>query len=214
MKTLAIIGTAGRKDDASKLTLQHWHRMVAAARKIINLEKCDKLVSGGAAWADHVAVEIGIKDKIKTKIWLPENGHDLNTAHYYHGKFSVVRDFDTWKELNSCFKIKNFDIQSFGGFKDRNSKVAEEADIFLAMTFGERAKVKDGGTADTVNKILMRGINGYHLDLNTLKLYKFNPWKETLDVTLKFKATRLEPKEASDWEYAEESGIEEAHFGQ
>jgi hypothetical protein len=171
MSKLAIIGTAGRKDDAAKLSKIHWQRMLDAARCIIRKEKTTSIISGGAAWADHIAVEIGIKDKVKTKIWLPENGRDLSTLHGYHGKFSSAREKDTWKELNDCFKLKHFNIQSFGGFKDRNSKVADEADLFLAMTFGDKDQVKEGGTADTVRKMRVRGINGYHLDLNVLKLY-------------------------------------------
>lgn len=171
MKTLAIIGTAGRGEDGPKLTNYHWLKMVEASRHVIKENEIETLVSGGAAWADHVAVEIGLRDNIKTKIWLPENGRDLSTTHYYHGKFSSVRDFDTWKELNECFNLKRFNIQSFGGFKDRNSKVANEATMFIAMTFGDKDKVKDGGTADTVIKMQKRGLKGYHLDLNTLKLY-------------------------------------------
>lgn len=171
MKTLAIIGTAGRGEDGPKLSKHHWLKMVEASRHVIKLNQIEALISGGAAWADHVAVEIGLRDKIKTKIWLPENGRDLSTAHRYHGKFSSVRDIDTWKELNDCFKVGRFNIQSFGGFKDRNSKVADEATMFIAMTFGDEQNVKDGGTADTVRKMQKRGLKGYHLDLNTLKLY-------------------------------------------
>lgn len=171
MKKLAVIGTAGRKADSEKVSVKHWFSMLEATRKVFEIEECDSLVSGGAAWADHCAVEIGIKQKIKTNIWLPDNGTDLKTCHYYHNKFSGVLDRDTWTELQSCFNKKNFCIQSFGRFKDRNSKVAEEADVFIAMTFGSGEEVKNGGTKDTVQKIIKRGIRGYHLDLNTLKLY-------------------------------------------
>jgi hypothetical protein len=56
---------------------------------------------------------------------------------------------------------------------ERNTKVAEEADIILAMTFGTGAYIKDGGTADTVRKYFaISGHNvGYHYDLNTLTLH-------------------------------------------
>lgn len=63
-------------------------------------------------------------------------------------------------------------LHHHGGFKDRNSKVAGEADVFLAMTFGCKNQVRNGGTADTVRKMRGRGISGYHLDLNTMKLWK------------------------------------------
>lgn len=171
-KTLAIIGTAGRKEDSTKLTAEHWKRMCEAGRKVYELEDCDSLVSGGAAWADHVAAVIGYNLIIQTTIWLPKKEQDIETAEYYHKKFSQVLGYDTWQELKQCDTLVDFTFKNFGGFKDRNTKVADQADIFLAMTFGEGKKVKDGGTLDTVTKMQKRGINGYHLDLNSLKLYK------------------------------------------
>lgn len=177
IKTLAIIGTAGRGEDAKKLTINHWRRMCDAGRKIYELENCCSLVSGGAAYADHVAVEIGYYS-IPTTIWLPKKESDIETAKYYHKKFSEVVGYNTWQQLTITDVAPPWEdiiepnIQSFGGFKDRNTKVAEQADVFLAMTFGDREKVKDGGTADTVVKMQSRGIEGYHLDLNALKMYK------------------------------------------
>lgn len=167
-KTLAIIGTAGRGDDAKKLTIDHWRDMIQVAKEITESEKIGDLVSGGAAWADHVAVElylIEMSGLLKLKLFLPANEDDLMTAQNYHAHFSMVVGRNTWKEV---MDIKH---ENYGRFKDRNSKVAKHADIFLAMTFGSGPVVKDGGTKDTVDKMLKRGINGYHLDLHTMKLY-------------------------------------------
>jgi hypothetical protein len=172
IKTLAIIGTAGRKEDSKKLTLRHWDRMCDAAEKVIKLENITHLVSGGAAWADHVAIEVGLDLEIPTTIWLPEKEKDLEIASYYHKAFGKIIGGDTWDTVMLASAYDNFTLKNFGGFKDRNTKVAEQADVFLAMTFGDREKVKDGGTADTVVKMQSRGIKGYHLDLNALKMYK------------------------------------------
>jgi plasmid maintenance system antidote protein VapI len=168
-KTLAIIGTAGRQEDAKKLTKNHWRKMVAAAKRVVELEEITDLVSGGAAWADHVAVHLARNWQIPAEIWLPAKERDLQTAKYYHSKFSNVLGYDTWAEISSH---KNLCLNGFGGFKERNTEVAQRANVFIAMTFGEGKKVKDGGTLDTVNKMQKRGINGYHLDLNALKLWK------------------------------------------
>lgn len=168
-KTLAIIGTAGRGEDAKKLTKNHWHKMISAAKKVIELEEITDLVSGGAAWADAVAVHLARHEGIMADIWLPAKERDLQTAKYYHSKFSKVLGYDTWAEIGSHQFLC---INGYGGFKDRNTEVAQRADLFIAMTFGDGKKVKDGGTLDTVNKMQKRGINGYHLDLNTLKLWK------------------------------------------
>ena len=169
-KTLAIIGTAGRGEDASKLTVKHWNAMCDTAIKICEDEFITDLVSGAAAWSDHVAVRISSHLGLPIKLWLPAVTRDLETALYYHRKFSAVLKRDTFNELRPL--IAAGCTENFGGFKDRNTKVADAADLFLACTFGNGSQVKDGGTLDTVNKMQKRGISGYHLDLNTLRLWK------------------------------------------
>ncbi len=159
-KTLAIIGTAGRKDDADKLTRNHYRRMIQAANAVIKLEKITHLVSGGAAWSDWIIYEF---EDLPRKTFLPAKEKDLETARYYHNKF--------FAKIPDAAKPSG-EIHNYGGFLDRNTLVANEADIFLAMTFGHENEVKDGGTKHTVDKMLKQGKVGYHLDLNTLKLYK------------------------------------------
>lgn len=165
MKTLAIIGTAGRQDDAAKLTVRHWNAMCHAAIALCDEESVTGLVSGGAAWADHVAVRIASHLGLPLTVWLPANERDYDIARYYHGMFTAKLKRDTWDEVLKCR------CETFGGFKDRNSKVAEAAEHFLAMTFGDGPKVKDGGTADTVRKLQARGVPGHHFDLNSLTLH-------------------------------------------
>lgn len=158
-KTLAIIGTAGRGEDYSKLTTHHYWRMVDAAKSVIARENITHLVSGGAAWADWTAYELDLPKKI----YLPAKEKDLETAQYYHKRFFA-------KVPNVA--QPNGEIVHHGGFLDRNLLVAQDADMFLAMTFGNKNEVKDGGTKHTVNAMIRQGKPGYHLDLNSLKLYK------------------------------------------
>jgi hypothetical protein len=162
MNTLAIIGTAGRREDGDKLTQLHLINMVLAAQHIINLHTITHLVSGGAAWADHTAVLIlGLT---KTII-LPAAPRDLKVCQYYHTRFSHIVGRNTWNEVLECAP------QYHGTFNYRNTMVANAATTFLACTFGNKGKCKDGGTADTVRKMQSRGVQGYHLDLHTIKLY-------------------------------------------
>ncbi len=63
--TVSIIGTAGRKEDGPKMSAALFDRMCTAASRIIQDEwklspGMVQLVSGGAAWADHVAVKLYI----------------------------------------------------------------------------------------------------------------------------------------------------------
>ena len=140
--------------------------MCDAVRAVIKLEGVNRLVSGGAAWADHCAVTVGLELSIPTHLFLPEYERDQEIVLYYHKAFSREMGRDTASERALCTS------QCHGGFKDRNTLVANCANTFIAMTFGDGARVKEGGTADTVRKMLARGISGYHLDLNTMRLHK------------------------------------------
>lgn len=157
--TLAVIGTAGRKDDYSKLTSNHYWRMVDAVLAVIKKEQITHLVSGGAAFSDWTIYEI---PDLPRKTYLPENPKDLSTAEYYHERF--------FAKVPDASK-PNGEIVHHGGFLDRNLLVAKDADLFLAMTFGNKNEVKDGGTKHTVAAMLKQGKQGYHLNLNDLKLY-------------------------------------------
>jgi len=158
--TLAIVGTAGRKDDADKLTPNHYCCMIQAAEKVIKLEKITHLVSGGAAWSDWIIYEF---EDLPRKTFLPAKEKDLETAKYYHNKF--------FAKITDAAKMSG-EIVNYGGFLDRNLLVSAEADLFLAMTFGHKNEVKDGGTKHTVDNMLKQGKFGYHLDLNDLRLWK------------------------------------------
>lgn len=159
LKTLAVIGTAGRKDDYVKLTADHYWKMVDAVLAVIKKENITHLVSGGAAWSDWTIYEI---PDLPRKTYLPENPKDLSTAEYYHNRF--------FAKVPDAAKPNGEKI-NHGSFLDRNLLVAKDADLFLAMTFGHKNEVKDGGTKHTVKAMLGQGKRGYHLDLNSLKLY-------------------------------------------
>jgi len=159
MTRLAIIGTAGRQDDGRKLTLKHWQRMVAAVRLFITKRGIDPLflevVSGGAAWADHLAVELVVSGFIRPgqlTLYLPSTLESsgyvgdtewekkvAGTAMYYHQVFSQVIQTDTIEQLLEVIGQGAVAETVKGGFKARNSKVAKflgEDDELLAFTFG------------------------------------------------------------------------------
>lgn len=205
---VAVIGTAGRQDDAAKITPTLYAAMendlatrIAALRASHpNVRIC--LASGGAAVADHLAVRAhlnGLSDSLV--LHLPsavkfdeQDGRTLaifeeqrgrqdagRTANHYHRQFGISV-FDEWRkpfeELARVIAPQAGDrhapahVVITPGFKQRNTKVAEEATLLVAYTFGSRkppieegissdmdaftspaaAGLKDGGTADTYAK--------------------------------------------------------------
>ncbi len=61
--TVSIIGTAGRNEDGPKMSADVFCRMCETARRVITVDwklppNAVRLVSGGSAWADHVAIRL------------------------------------------------------------------------------------------------------------------------------------------------------------
>jgi hypothetical protein len=176
--TLSIIGTAGRKDPDRKenLSKAHFDAMCVVANGLIDQLKesnypITHLVSGGAAWADHVAVKLFLDKKVPhLRLFLPcafEGGsfHDTGvrdpktnpggTANYYHKLFNNATQINSLTQI-AIAKAEGAELINVEkGFHARNALVAK-SDFILAMTFGNGAEVKEGGTADTVRMYLDR----------------------------------------------------------
>lgn len=164
MSKIAIIGTAGR-DLTKPMTRELWDWMVKDATGRVTED--DHLVSGGAAWADHLAVYLFIHGKVSAlTLHLPAPFKDglfegpKNSsgpvANFYHLKFLMVRGEDSFKEIELALQMGATVTYEppragFRGFMDRNSKVAR-AERLLAYTFSNLSVPADGGTKDTWTK--------------------------------------------------------------
>jgi len=162
MHRLAIIGTAGRKEDQSILTGDHYDRMFSGVTKYIGHLDLDPrallVYSGGAAWADHLAVTLvkrgGVPPENLT-LFIPtdlEDGgyvaHDVSnvyqkktadTCNYYHKMFSKKVGIDSIEELNAVRKQGAIFDTSSVGFHARNAMVAKSLQLdghVLAFTTG------------------------------------------------------------------------------
>jgi hypothetical protein len=178
IRSLGIIGTAGRKDDKAKMSRALYEKMCEIATSIIRVESYTHMVSGGAAWADHVAVTLALRGVIacsQLTLHLPayinddgfeKTSPDGNTANYYHGIFMENSGINGIKEINLVRDMGAEIKVNTKGFKSRNTDVARQSNGLLAFTFGsgnplrlerfgnvsaEEAGLKDGGTADTFN---------------------------------------------------------------
>lgn len=202
MSKLAIIGTAGRYSDGKQLATdpkRYLMRMLDAAREVSRLTGATELISGGAAWSDHIAVLLFIEDpeRYSLELELPaalepnsEGGlkyHDKGTrdfkdnpgavSNHYHHQFNATL---AKSRLGSSF-VDFFLVSSHPkvtinvgtGFLERNLVVAAKAHHCLAMTFGDDRQLKEGGTMHTMKAFLSKRDHGqsFHLDLNTLKLW-------------------------------------------
>lgn len=167
---LGIIGTAGRGEDATKLKLGHWILMKGVAQSLCLALKANTVVSGGAAFADHLAIELFVNGNANLSLHLPakfdkrfvETGSQYDagrTSNYYHDKFSKVIGHNSFDDFRMVFEnrcIKKYTVTFGTDFKVRNTLVANESDFLLAFTFGNGPELKDGGTKDTMDKFLKK----------------------------------------------------------
>lgn len=188
MIKIAVIGTAGRKEDAKKINRSLYFQALMSVGDIILSYGTDDimLVSGAAAFADHMAVSTfegfeGIKLRLHLPAKLTFTGFEElsknpldagRVSNYYHNMFSESCHIDSLGQLRAAIK-NGAEAVVTPGFKNRNTKVAMEADVVIALTFGHNQYVKDGGTKDTCRKYLELGKTQlWHIDLNTIKTWQ------------------------------------------
>jgi hypothetical protein len=165
-RKLAIIGTAGR-DAAMPLTAELWRWMVADAKARVRAD--DEVVSGGAAWSDHLAVRLFLDgDVAALTLHLPapflagryqgEYGTSGGTANYYHERFRKVTGVDGLAEIAQAI-AKGAQIteqpvaRGYGANFARNKLVARAVNAAVAYTFGPGDVPADGGTKNTWGQI-------------------------------------------------------------
>jgi hypothetical protein len=97
-------------------------------------------------------------------------------ANRYHARFTRKCGFNSLNDIERAIQQGAQVVVPKGGFFGRNALVAR-SDIILAITFGEREWLKDGGTADTMTKYLNRvkkhGFfdKSFHYDLNSGEIF-------------------------------------------
>lgn len=165
-RCIAVIGTAGR-DKERVMDASLWRRMTEDLSHRIN--PADVLISGGAAWADHLAVHAYLHGWCsKLYLFLPapfQGGHFLggfpssgNTANYYHKKFVQCAQVDGLKQIEQAIAkgaiVESEPVSaSYAGMFARNKKVAAHATAAIAYTYGIGLTPADGGTLGTWKQI-------------------------------------------------------------
>jgi hypothetical protein len=177
-----ICGTAGRKQDAERLSRNHFDAMCECVRVLLKQFNeggydVTTLAAGGAAFADHSAVTLYLNKEVpKLKLFFPcqflgvDEGFDTtpssdnerakgystgDIANRLHARFSRKLGVNSLSELSIAIQ-QGAEVHVAKGFWARNALVAQ-SDILLAMTFGDREWVKPGsGTAHCVMTYLNR----------------------------------------------------------
>lgn len=175
---VGIIGTAGRKEAAAHLNYEVYLRMLEDARRRVQEIQPDpqkvELVSGGAAWADHLAVLLFLQGAAaKLTLFLPTalastgfyversgrwQENPGGTANHYHRQFTskirAAQPDSTWAshlDLQALPGREGVTLDIGTGFLERNITLARYVGTghLLAYTFGMGDEPADGGTLHT-----------------------------------------------------------------
>lgn len=188
---IAVIGTAGRDKDPEIQRLMGYDLYVAMYRRA--LKEIDsmaegrpvELVSGGAAWADHIAVSLLLNDEVAgLRLHLPakwagtrfsEDRKEGRTANYYHKRFAerMRADGHPHSSLNDLAKaikdprttVIEYHDAPGSSFHARNATVAAEAEWILAFTWGTGRVPADGGTKHTWEQSTLPADRKRHVSL-------------------------------------------------
>ena len=150
MRNIAIIGTAGRKDDAARISKALYDAMHRQSLQAIKDWGCDGAVSGGAAVADHLAVRAFLEGAVGAlTLYLParfESGAFVpnprvqfnpgRTCNEYHRAFSRTCGIDSLAEIDEAIRL-GAEVEVHEGFHRRNLEVAGNCEAMLALTFGK-----------------------------------------------------------------------------
>ncbi|MFC4236254.1 hypothetical protein ACFOY8_13640 [Thalassospira xianhensis] len=147
---LGVIGSAGRRDDARRMSAELYEAMLVELEAIIASQGVSHLVSGGAAFGDHLAVTMFKRGAVsELTLFLPapfdrtkqeflssprDFGGAGNTTNRYHRAFSKACDIDSLADIGSVLTKAHINVGH--GFKDRNQMVAGDVDGLAAFTFG------------------------------------------------------------------------------
>jgi DNA helicase-2/ATP-dependent DNA helicase PcrA len=164
-RRVAVIGTAGRdKEHAHLLSADLWDAMLEHARGQVRID--DHLISGGAAWADHLAVELFLEGRVAgLTLHLPaplsdrgrfvgEFGSSGGVANYYHERFRQCTGIDGLARIRQALgrgahHTTQTAAPGYEAMKARNKLVASQCNTLLAYTWSQDGGPADGGTAQT-----------------------------------------------------------------
>jgi hypothetical protein len=173
---VSVVGSAGRDPaEDERISKDLFHEMKIMTIKIIQKHiqsdlKTIKLVSGGAALADHVAVSLFIENQgfegltlhLPTK-WESNlmryydsgekdfRSNPGRTANKFHEKFSKLIGIQSLEEVEKA-RLLGAQFHIWNGFHARNTKVAK-CDLMIAFTWSKTdIPPHSGGTIDTWNK--------------------------------------------------------------
>jgi len=172
--TVSIIGSASSKGNIqweNLLNKKTWEKLCQQAEDYISSHISNQwsnihLISGGAAWCDHIAIYLYLKhldshltlhfpckwDSTQKRFinngqshWAANPG---KLANSYHRSFTQKISEDTLGQIQLAIDKGAIIYDHYKGFHDRNSAVGKSQHM-IAFSFSQTNEPTDGGTSHT-----------------------------------------------------------------
>jgi hypothetical protein len=161
---LLTAGTAGRGSTISVLSLDVYDLMHIAHLSVIESYNVKTIVSGGAAWSDHLAVRAYLEGYIESlRLNIPgafdtnkcvfvtrdrkDNANHIKAANYYHSLMEG-KGIPSRKQIKEAIE-KGAQVYSYQDFFRRNIVSTQMSRRMVAFTFATGDTPADGGTKFT-----------------------------------------------------------------
>jgi hypothetical protein len=141
------------------------------------------LVSGGAAWSDHVAVSLFLdcnQEAFEPQLTLclpcafdmecgrfSESTSDGRQANALHGEFSRATGIDSLQEIYDALS-SGAEAETFDGFHARNNVIAQRSQTLLAFSWGTNGRPDSRGTSYTWDRCNDANVEKIHIGLASL----------------------------------------------
>ena len=178
---LAVVGVSGQDPlDKKKLCKEHMEYMIENVycyiENVLHRKPSDIiLVSGGSAWADHIAVLLYLKGEFSgIELYLPSrfdpkqkkyiNTHEGRTLNQLHTECQEKTGLNVFEDLTKTVSRKAVKVTIKRRFLARNTLIAKNCDHLIAFTFNPDSPIK-GGTFDTWKKTTHQNKTNFDLSL-------------------------------------------------
>ena len=164
MIKIAVIGTSGRN---VKLTSKQYNRMYEQLTNYLSEYNSKiELISGGAAWADHLAVRAYLDNIVKKlSLYLPckwdfdkeqysEQTNSGKMSNIYHRQFSNEVKINSFDQIQQAMLNDAYIDDTNNGYFERNDKIANICHEMIAFTISTTNFPSKGGTQYTWNKAI------------------------------------------------------------
>ena len=169
---IAIIGTADRNKELVMDDFERMKTTAIAAIETLGFTLADAvLVSGGAPWADHVAVSLFLdgkvaglhlhlpgklevdKQTIQIKPLNDSRAANCLTISSYHHRFKKITGLDSLAQIQQAID-QGATVEQHAGYFKRNDAIARDCTALVALHTIRKhpSKQSNGGTVYTFNK--------------------------------------------------------------